>query len=242
MNRLTTSFPSSRWLGCLAVLSCAVAWGAGAAPAGREFTAAERGHWAYQPVTRPAAPAGRQAGWVRTPIDAFILAGLEARGLRPSPPADPATLLRRASLDLTGLPPSLPELEQFLADAAPGAFERAVDRLLASPHYGERGARHWLDLARYADSEGFKSDETRPHAWRYRDYVIQALNDDKPYDRFVQEQIAGDDRVQPALRGRKQRAQPDAAAPGNPERHHGHRRLRLPRPHLRLRPLPRPQV
>ncbi|MFM1769678.1 MAG: hypothetical protein RJA22_2207 [Verrucomicrobiota bacterium] len=164
-----------------------------AAPAPREFSEAERRHWAYQPVVRPGVPPVRSTSWPRTPVDAFILAGLEAHGLRPASPAEPAVLLRRASLTLTGLPPSPQALEDYLADTAPGAWARAVDRLLASPQYGERWARHWLDLARYADSEGFKNDETRPHAWRYRDYVIQSLNDDKPYDRFVQEQIAGDE-------------------------------------------------
>ena len=115
------------------------------------------------------------------------------QGLKPSPPADKATLLRRASFDLTGLPPTPEEVQAFLADNSPEAFEKVVDRLLASPHYGERWGRHWLDLARYAESEGFKADETRPNAWRYRDYVIQSFNADKPYDRFVQEQIAGDE-------------------------------------------------
>ena len=108
-------------------------------------------------------------------------------------PADKITLLRRATFDLTGLPPTPEEVEAFLADNSPQAFEKVVDRLLASPQYGERWGRHWLDLARYAESEGFKADETRPNAWRYRDYVIQSFNADKPYNRFVQEQIAGDE-------------------------------------------------
>jgi hypothetical protein len=157
------------------------------------FTPQERSHWSLQPVTRPEPPAVRNASWVRSPIDAFVLSDLEAKGILPSPQADRITLLRRASLDLIGLPPSPEEVQAFLADTRPDAFERAVDRLLASPHYGERWARHWLDLARYAESEGFKSDETRPNAWRYRDYLIRSFNQDKPYDRFVREQIAGDE-------------------------------------------------
>src|SRR5262249_35345612 len=128
-----------------------------------------------------------------TPVDAFVLAKLEAKHLRPAPPADRVTLLRRASFDLIGLPPTPEEVTAFLADQSPNAFRKVVDRLLASPHYGERWGRHWLDLARCAESEGFKSDEARPNAWRYRDYVIDAFNQDKPYDRFVLEQLAGDE-------------------------------------------------
>jgi hypothetical protein len=157
------------------------------------FTAEQRGYWALQKVSRSKLPPVQKPAWVLNPIDAFVLAQLETKGLRPSPHADRLTLLRRVSLDLTGLPPTPQEAEAFLADRSPTAYERVVERLLASPQYGERWARHWLDLARYAESEGFKSDETRPNAWRYRDYVIQALNSDKPYDRFVQEQIAGDE-------------------------------------------------
>ena len=159
----------------------------------RDFTPEERGHWAFQRVARPPTPSVQKPAWARNPIDAFVLAQLEASKLQPSAPADRATLLRRASLDLLGLPPTPQQLDEFLADKTPDAFAKAVDRMLASPQYGERWARHWLDLARYAESEGFKSDETRPNAWRYRDYVIQSLNADKPYDRFVQEQIAGDE-------------------------------------------------
>jgi hypothetical protein len=130
---------------------------------------------------------------VRNPVDAFILERLEAKNLKPAPPADKITLLRRVTLDLTGLVPTPEEVQAFLGDNSADAYEKAVDRLLASPRYGERWARHWLDLARYADSEGFKSDETRPNIWRYRDYVIQSFNEDKPYDRFMREQIAGDE-------------------------------------------------
>ncbi len=157
------------------------------------FTAEQLSHWAYQKVKKPKTPAVRNRAWVRTPIDAFALAKLESKGVNPSPEADKITLLRRATFDLTGLPPTPEEVDAFLADNSPRAFEKVVDRLLSSPHYGEKWARHWLDLARYAESEGFKADETRPNAWRYRDYVIKAFNEDKPYDRFIKEQIAGDE-------------------------------------------------
>jgi hypothetical protein len=157
------------------------------------FTPQQRRWWSFQPVAPPPVPTVQNAAWVRTPIDAFILARLEEKGLQPSAPADKITLIRRATLDLTGLPPAPEEVQAFLADSSAGAFAKVVDRLLASPRYGERWARHWLDLARYSDSEGFKSDETRPNIWRYRDYVIDSFNRDKPYDRFVKEQIAGDE-------------------------------------------------
>ena len=138
-------------------------------------------------------PAVKNQAWVKNPIDAFVLAKLEEKNLKPNPPADHLTLLRRATVDMTGLPPTPEEIQQFLNDKSPNAYEKVVDRLLASPAYGERWARHWLDVARYADSNGFKADETRPNIWRYRDYVIDAFNDDKPYDRFIKEQIAGDE-------------------------------------------------
>jgi hypothetical protein len=153
------------------------------------FTPAQKKHWAFQKVTRPPIPNAGAAN----PIDAFIKAKLDRRGLKPSPPADKVTLLRRVTFDLIGLPPSPEEVQAFLQDDSADAYNKVVDRLLASPHYGERWARHWLDLARYAESEGFKADETRPNAWRYRDYVIQSFNANKPYDRFVKEQIAGDE-------------------------------------------------
>src|SRR5262245_46167274 len=149
------------------------------------------GHWAFQPPIRPPLPAVRDEAWARNPIDRFVLARLEERGLRPSPEAERVTLLRRLSLDLLGLPPDPREVEAFLADTRPGAYERAVDRLLASPHYGERWGRHWLDLARYADTHGFTIDAPR-EIWKYRDWVIDALNSDMPFDRFVVEQMAGD--------------------------------------------------
>ena len=159
----------------------------------RPFTERDRRHWAFQPVARPEPPAVRNSKWVKNSIDAFVLSAQESGQISPAPMADKLTLLRRASLDLTGLPPTPQDIEMFLADNSPEAYAKVVDRLLASPRYGERWARHWLDLARYAESEGFKSDETRPNAWRYRDYVIQSFNADKPYDRFVKEQIAGDE-------------------------------------------------
>src|SRR5438093_4061813 len=155
-------------------------------------SAASTNHWAFQPVVRPSIPAVQNKSWPRTPIDFFILAKLEEKGLAPSPPADKATLLRRVTFDLHGLPPSPAELDAFLADASPDALAKVVDRLLASPRYGERWARHWLDLARFSESDGFEYDKMREHAWRYRDYVIRSLNEDKPYARFVAEQIAGD--------------------------------------------------
>src|SRR5581483_728120 len=131
---------------------------------------------------------------VRNPIDAFVLRKLEEKGLGLSPEADRATLMRRAHFDLTGLPPEPSDVEAFLSDRSPGAYERLIDRLLASPHYGERYGRYWLDAAGYADSEGKREqDLPRPHAWRYRDYVIRAFNADKPYDRFLLEQLAGDE-------------------------------------------------
>ena len=178
----------------LFALLLAGAGAVGAAP--REFgiTDADRAHWAFQPVKRPTIPEVRPSPFViRNSIDAFLLAKLHAAGLTFSPRASRETLLRRVSLDLTGLPPTLAELDAFLADTSADAWERVVDRLLASPHHGERWARHWLDLARYADTEGFEHDVTRPNAWRYRDYVVRSLNADKPYDRFVREQIAGDE-------------------------------------------------
>ncbi len=163
------------------------------APAEKKFTAGQKNYWAFQKVTKPAVPAVADAAWARNPVDAFVLAKLEAKKIQPNAPADKITLLRRATLDLTGLPPTTEEVQAFVSDTSPNAFATVVDRLLASPQYGERWGRYWLDLARYADTNGFKSDEVRPNIWRYRDYVIQAFNEDKPYDRFVKEQIAGDE-------------------------------------------------
>jgi hypothetical protein len=148
-------------------------------------------HWSYRKPVAPERPQGRAAEWCRDELDFFALAAMEKAGLAPSPAAGPGTLLRRVSLDLTGLPPTLEERERFLADAAPGAYERAVDRLLASPRYGERWAALWLDLARFADTQGYEKDNLRT-IWAYRDWVIKAFNDDVPYDRFTVEQLAGD--------------------------------------------------
>ncbi len=150
-------------------------------------------HWAYKPVVKPAVPTVQSKAWGKNDVDAFILRELEKKQLAPSKSADKITLLRRATFDLTGLPPTPKEVHAFIADKSPKAFERVVDRLLAAPQYGEKWGRHWLDLARYAESDGFKADDTRPNIWRYRDYVIKAFNEDKPYDRFIKEQIAGDE-------------------------------------------------
>jgi len=161
-----------------------------------------RQHWALQPVRRPALPPVKQADWVQSPIDAFILAALEAKGLTPSRPADKAVLLRRVMYDLIGLLPTADEVAAFEADDSPGAFARVVDRLLASPQYGERWGRHWLDVARYADTKDgvlmFGDDRVRPYAYTYRDYVIRAFNDDTPIDRFIHEQLAAD-QVEPPV-------------------------------------------
>jgi mono/diheme cytochrome c family protein len=150
------------------------------------------GHWAFQMPKRPALPTVKHTAWVRSPVDAFILARLEKAGLRPSPEADRYTLIRRLSLDLIGLPPTPEEVNAFVQDQSPGAYEKLVDRLLASPHYGERWARMWLDLARYADSAGYGSDPLRLNIWPYRDWVINAFNRNLPYDQFTVDQIAGD--------------------------------------------------
>jgi hypothetical protein len=152
-----------------------------------------RGNWPFRPPERPAVPAPAPDGWAANPIDHFISGALGKRGLSPSRPADKRTLLRRVTFDLTGLPPTPEEVAAFLADNSPQAYERLVDRLLASPRFGERWARHWLDVVRFADTAGFRKDFLRPEMYRYRDYVIRAFNDDLPYDRFVRQQIAGDE-------------------------------------------------
>ena len=146
--------------------------------------------WAIQPLSRPIVP--NAAPWGRNPIDGFILATMKSKGLTPSPEADRRALIRRLTFDLHGLPPTPEAIDAFLSDKHPDAYERLVDRLLASPRYGERWARHWLDQVHYADTHGYDKDKPRRNAWRYRDYVIKSLNEDKPYDRFVREQIAGD--------------------------------------------------
>jgi hypothetical protein len=149
-------------------------------------------HWAFQPLQDAKPPAVQNSAWVRNGIDAFVLAKLEEKGWQPAPEADKLTLLRRVSLDLTGLPPTADAVRAYLADTRPDAYERVVESLLKSPHYGERWARHWLDLARYADTDGFEKDLPRPHAWRWRNYVIDSFNADKPFDQFTIEQLAGD--------------------------------------------------
>jgi len=159
---------------------------------GVDWRAGASTHWAFQKIQRPEPPAVRDRAWPRNPIDQFILARLEAEGIAPSPEAGKLTLLRRVSLDLTGLPSTPEEVREYLQDNRPDAYERMVDRLLDSPHFGEKWARYWLDLARYADSDGYEKDRARPWAWRYRHWVIDAINRDMPFDEFTAEQLAGD--------------------------------------------------
>src|SRR5712692_190003 len=162
-----------------------------AAEVPQQSTGGDVKHWAFQQPLRPNVPAVKHAAWVRNPVDAFILARLEKEGIEPSAAADRITLIRRLSLDLLGLPPGIQEIDAFVRDTHPDAYERLVDRLLRSPHYGERWGRHWLDLARYADSNGYSIDGPRS-IWKYRDWVIDALNNDMPFDQFTLAQIAGD--------------------------------------------------
>ncbi len=169
----------------LVVLGVIVAMGVG------EVLGAET-HWSFRPVQRPVVPAVQAEGWGRNAVDSFVLARLEAEGLRPAPEADRLTWLRRVTFDLTGLPPSMEEVERFRKDTRGGAHERVVDALLSSPRHGERWAQHWLDVVRYADTHGFEVNTERTNAWPYRDYVIQAVNRSTPYDRFIREQIVGD--------------------------------------------------
>lgn len=161
-------------------------------PASSETMGAINTHWAYQPLHRSIPPAVKRRDWPANPIDQFILAELEKRGLAPSREADKYTLIRRLSLDLLGLPPTIEEVDAFVADQRPNAYEELVDRLLSSPHFGERWGRHWLDMARYADSDGYEKDNARPDAYRWRDWVIDAVNADMPFDQFTIEQLAGD--------------------------------------------------
>lgn len=154
--------------------------------------AADENHWSFRPIVRPTIPATRQSHWIRSPVDAFLLARLEQEGLTPSPETHRTTLIRRVTLDLIGLPPTVSEVQDFVADARPDAYERLVDRLLASPHYGERWARAWLDLCHYGDTDGHLTDQLRPVAWRYRDWVTRALNANLPFDEFTVAQLAGD--------------------------------------------------
>ncbi|HEY2148627.1 MAG TPA: DUF1549 domain-containing protein, partial [Pirellulales bacterium] len=165
--------------------------------AGLQISDKDRAHWSFQPVKRPTVPKVMNSSWVANPIDAFILAKLESKGLNPNPPADKHELVRRLYYDLPGLPPTSADIEAFVADRSPRAYESLVDRLLFSPHYGEKWGRHWLDLVRYAESNSYERDDPKPHAWRYRDYVIRSLNDDKSFDRFIREQLAGDELSDP---------------------------------------------
>ncbi|MGO9916036.1 MAG: DUF1549 and DUF1553 domain-containing protein [Isosphaeraceae bacterium] len=159
----------------------------------KPISADDRNHWAFQPPARSEPPVVKNRNWARNPIDRFIGAGIEANGLSPAPEAERTALLRRLSFDLVGLPPAPEEIDAFVNDSTAAAFDNAVDRLLASPQYGVRWAQHWLDLARYADTDGFEFDQARPNAWRYRDWVVDALNRDLPYDQFVRLQLAGDE-------------------------------------------------
>lgn len=177
-------------------LSAGAPWPEDPAGVAQSRTAAimpgDRDHWAFRPVSRPVPPMTRDKGWPRGGIDRFLLSRMESAGIVPAPPADKRTLIRRATYDLTGLPPTPEEIETFLADQSPSAYEQLVDRLLASPRYGERWGRHWLDVARYADTAGDGADYPVPEAWRYRNWVVRAFNADMPFDRFIREQIAGD--------------------------------------------------
>ncbi|MDQ6701202.1 MAG: DUF1549 and DUF1553 domain-containing protein [Acidobacteriota bacterium] len=156
------------------------------------WVAKRRSYWAFQKPVRPQVPLVENA-WARTPIDAFLFEALRAKGLEPSPPATREQLIRRVTLDLTGLPPKPEEVAAFVQDRSSTAYEKLVDRLMSTPQYGERWALTWLDIVRYADTNGFEADSYRPHAWRYRDYVVKSFQQDKPYDRFLKEQIAGDE-------------------------------------------------
>src|SRR5215472_15609759 len=165
------------------------------APLGK-YTAAERRHWAFVKRSHPEVPAFTEVAdraWAKIPVDAFLLARLNKEGLKPAPPADRTTLIRRVYFDLTGLPPTPTEVAAFVADRSPDAWQNLVERLLSSPRYGERWGEHWLDVVRFAETDGFEYDTHRRDAWRYREYVIRAFQNDKPYDRFLAEQLAGDE-------------------------------------------------
>jgi len=160
---------------------------------GGRITEEAKRYWAYQPVKQPPVPEVKAKDWARTPIDAFILAKLEAKGLKPVKPAERAALARRAYYDLLGLPPTPGQIDEFVNDRSPDAWEKLIDKLLSSPHYGEKWGRHWLDVVRYAETNGYERDGIKPYAWRYRDYVIRSFNEDKPYTQFIREQLAGDE-------------------------------------------------
>jgi hypothetical protein len=180
----------NQWL-ALAMLVLVVARGAAADD--YVIEPAQKDHWAWKVPVRAPLPSVKDSAWVRDPVDAFVLARLEAAGLSPAAPATRQQLIRRVTFDLIGLPPTPEDIDRFVADAAPDAYARLIERLLSSPQYGARWGRHWLDLARFAESNGYEHDEARPDAWRYRDYVIRSFNADKPYDRFIREQLAGDE-------------------------------------------------
>jgi hypothetical protein len=196
----TTRLPQDQIAALTEWVKIGVPWPAGDTAPKAILSAADRAagdrqtHWAYQPVARPAIPMASAASWAASPLDALVLAKLGAAGLSPSLAADRRTLIRRLSYDLIGLPPTMEEVEAFASDRAPDSYERLADRLLASPHYGERWGRHWLDVARYADTKGYAFGKERryPYAYTYRDYVISALNRDLPYDQFIREQLAAD--------------------------------------------------
>src|SRR5688572_6929016 len=158
----------------------------------KSYASAGKKHWAFQPVQDPPVPTVKNKNWVRSAVDVFILAKLEQRNLAPAAPADRRDLIRRVTFDLIGLPPTPQEVDSFVADNSADAFQRVVDRLLASPHYGERWARHWLDLVRYAETNGHEYDNDKLAPWRYRDYIIRAFNQDLAYDQLVREHVAGD--------------------------------------------------
>ncbi|GAB4153617.1 MAG: PSD1 and planctomycete cytochrome C domain-containing protein [Planctomycetaceae bacterium] len=178
------------------VLACVVLPSLHADEKPEPYTKLERQHWSFQKPVEPRIPtqfSAREQQWIRNPIDAFVLRKLKEKSLKPASPANRRTLIRRVTYDLTGLPPRPTDIEAFLKDRSPRAYERLIERLLASPQYGERWAQHWLDVVRFAETEGFEYDRYRPGAWRYRDYVIRAFNTDKPYNQFLVEQLAGDE-------------------------------------------------
>ncbi|MDQ3011509.1 MAG: DUF1549 and DUF1553 domain-containing protein [Acidobacteriota bacterium] len=182
--RRTRFFKLVSLIACL--LSFPLLYSSGAHSQGSEY-------WAFRKPVHSPLPPVKNSAWIKNPIDAFVLAKLEEKGLQPSPPADKRTLLRRVTFDLTGLPPTPEEIKAFLVDQSPDAYDKVVQRLLGSPRYGERWAQHWLDVVRFGETNGFELDQDRDQAWRYRDYVVNALNADKPYDRFIVEQVAGDE-------------------------------------------------
>ena len=175
-----------------ALIASLLSAGLAAALPAAEYRASERAFWSFQPLRQASQPPS-DSSWAAAPIDAFVLEKLRQAGLEPAPEADRAALIRRASFDVTGLPPAPDAVAAFVNDASPDAWEKVVDRLLADPHYGEQQARQWLDVVRYAETEGFEYDRYLPGLWRYRDYVIRSFNADKPYDRFIREQLAGDE-------------------------------------------------